>query len=437
MKTFALLSIVAAQDAQDAVTTAAPAEARQQQADGWNKSTSGQCSNLIKGGEMCSIDGRNDNNRDGDCYCDAACSGFNDCCTDMEYQCYNGVDELCPSVHMTFDDQDQGGCYTQEGRWNFAYGNDVDAIKCNMTNKDCLSVTCDENGIDANFRADLFHTNLENTASFIQQIRDGKRDLFINGVDMSNEENSQCGWSESATGIRINWDYTLCQANISPTMNSGKKIEYKIDVSSPGNAPGYPEVEFYVDTTAAATCQYDPNVKIEADGFWVNQEDVEAFNEAEGSLKKCFECKFYSDDARSNQIMEHNIVNMGERIYGSLISNCDIPGLEFKLRRLDVCDASVNDKGCVQVVKGGKGKQLFDTNINNSFRPFGQTQSMNYLSFGFEDLSNQNELEIKCRVKIQVASEDGTRTIGDFGDYDEDYVASLAADGYTADDYEE
>jgi len=435
MKTFALLSLVAAQE-QDAAAAPADNSGRQVKPEGWgDKSSTGSCANLISNGEVCQIERRDDNNNDGDCYCDKACFSFNDCCSDMSYQCYNGVDELCPSVHKTFEDVDQGGCYTQVGRWS-ASDNDADAIQCNMTNEECLSVSCDYAGISANFRADLFHTNLENTASFVQQIRDGHRDLVINGVDKSNAEGEACGWTASADGIAVNWNYNLCQDDISPSMNDAGKIQYTLDVSSNGNAPGYDDVEFYVDTNAVASCQYDTHVKVEADGFWVNQEDVEAYDNAEGSLKQCFECKFYADEERNNQIQEHNIVNMGEKIYGTVISKCDIPGLEFKLRRLDVCDASSNDKGCVQVIKGGRGKPLFDSQINNSFRPFGQTQNLNYLSFGFENLSNQNALDIKCRIKIQVAPEDGARSVG-FSDYDEDYMASLLADGFTNDDYEE
>merc|ERR1712157_648425 len=209
----------------------------------------------------------------GDCWCDEACNYYNDCCDDIAYQCYNGKDDLCPSTT----------CYTQSPSvWTPGA-----EVTCEMTNADCLAVSCSASGIDATFNAD---------------------------------------------GVNINWNYAAC--GVQPSMNADEQIEYSVSCSSPGNAPGYETIEFYVDTSVSASCTYNPYVNVDADGFWVNQEDVDAAGEASGSLKECFDCNFYADAARENKIGSDNIVNMGENIYGSVNAKCAGNGLLYKLSKV-------------------------------------------------------------------------------------------------------
>jgi len=388
MKTFALLSIAAAE------------RVVQEDPEQFKNSATGTCAALIDSGDKCYIDGQDNSNNSGDCYCDEACwTTFNDCCPDMQYQCYNGIDELCPSVHKTFKGEDKGGCYTQEGRW-YAAENNADQIQCNMTNDDCLSVSCAADSIDANFSANLFHTNLENDKSFAQQIRDGSRDLVINGQDKSGEENGPCGWSESADGIRVNWNYANC--GVSPSMNSDNKIEYSLSVTSNGNAPGYQTIEFYVDTDATASCAYNPNVLVNADGFWVNQEDVDAFADNSGSLLDTFACKFYADDAYANQILDHNIVNMGEFIYGQVESDA-LAGLSYKLVGVTIFNSN-NAGESFDVISGGTPNSAVSASSDGSAST-GTSLNFSYLSFGFEANTgtNQNAIDIQCAIEVYIA----------------------------------
>merc|ERR1711885_36835 len=154
--------------------------------------------------------------------------GYNDCCHDMLYQCYNGeVDGLCPSSK----------CYHQNDQWY--HGKDT-SITCTMNNEDCLKTTCSMSGMTVELDVDLFHTNDQNADSFVNQLKAG--------------------------------------TNISPTSSTdsnGKKfIHYAVSFASDGNHPGFPVIEFYVDTQINAECKYSADVIMEADGFWVNQEDV-------------------------------------------------------------------------------------------------------------------------------------------------------------------
>ena len=72
------------------------------------------------------------------------------------------------------------------------------------------------------------------------------------------------------------------------------------------------KIEMYVDTSVEAECTFDTRIEIDADGFWMNQENVEALNEGFGSLKDEFTCEFYSDENYSNKITASSIVNMGK-----------------------------------------------------------------------------------------------------------------------------
>merc|ERR1712154_652707 len=172
-------------------------------------------------------------------------------------------------------------------------------------------------GIDATFSADLFHTNLENGDSFMDQLSAGHRSISCNGMELS--EGGQCGYTVNADGVNVNWNYAAC--GVSPSMNANEMIEYSVSCSSPGNAPGYETIEFYVDTSVSATCEYDPFVNVDADG------------DASGSLKGCFDCNFYADADRNNLIGADNIVNMGENIYGEVNAKCEGNGLLYKLSK--------------------------------------------------------------------------------------------------------
>ena len=338
----------------------------------------------------------------GDCWCDEACTYYNDCCDDRAYQCYNGKDQLCPSTT----------CYTQSDQWG--PGKD---ITCEMTNADCLNVSCSASGIDATFSADLFHTNLENGGTFMQQLQAGHRSMVCNGNELS--EGDQCGYTVTADGVNINWNYASC--GVSPTMNADEKIEYSVSCYSPGNAPGYPTIEFYVDTSVAASCEYEQFVKVDADGFWVNQEDVDAAGDAQGTLKECFDCNFYADADRNNQIGNNNIVNMGENIYGSVNAKCQGNGLLYKLSKVKFCDVSGGTDQCVDVVRGGHGNDIVQAAINRPKKvDFSVNQKFRFLSFGFEDLSNQNEVEASCRIRVYI-DDPQSRSIGDDEPADEGF----------------
>ena len=314
--------------------------------------------------------------------------------------------DICPSK---YDGTPGSGCYTQTPSvWTANT-----SVECSMDNNDCLTTTCDAGSIDAFFREDLFHVNSYHTGSFMDQLVAGIRVLkrVDTGAVLGNEATGvTCGYQIVNGGIRINWDYTAC--NVTPTIISGK-IAYGVKIQALGNdADPDPMIEFYVDLSAEATCLYDPDVDIEA-SFWVNQEDVDAKVSKFASLKENFDCAFFEDKKGKNRIMPHNIVNMGERIHGRLRSKGNAGhGLIYKLQRVTFTDASGKTvpPASFKVIGGGKGNKLVDAKVQKSkhipnqkyWRPMGEKMKFSFLSFGFENLDDQNEVDVKCHVKIDI-----------------------------------
>lgn len=71
-------------------------------------------------------------------------------------------------------------------------------------------------------------------------------------------------------------------------------------------------IEMFVDTTVSAECVFDTRVEIDAAGFWMNQENVDALGHAQGSFSNEFECRFYRDEDYKDQIDSTDIINMGK-----------------------------------------------------------------------------------------------------------------------------
>merc|ERR1712115_85255 len=161
-----------------------------------------------------------------------------------------------------------------------------------------------------------------------------------------------------------------------------------------------------------ASCAYNSKVVVNADGFWVNQEDVDAAGSAMGKLDETFNCKFYDDEARSNQILSNNIMNMGEMIYGQVTSDA-LTGPSYELVGVTVTNAN-NLAMSYPVINGGVPSADVHASSDGSAET-GQSVNFSYLSFGFESDTgtNQNDLNIECAVNLFIsACNDGFEQVG-------------------------
>jgi len=316
---------------------------------------------------------------------------------------------LCPSEYFGHPDD---GCYVQNKPWN---AQDLPEIECDMKNKACMDVSCAADGITAKFRADLFHSNeYDDGKDFITQLNAGTRTLLIGGDKI--EKGGECGFTTQGDFVILeNWNYSKCKdkfSAIAPSLTTSKKcgegkdnaIAYTISVHSPGNAADPSNViEFYVDTTIDATCSYCSSFVVEADGFWINQEDVQAAETEVGNLSH-FSTKLYEDDERKNHINDDNIVNMGQTIYGEVESTANLPGLQYELVEFKVTDNSGKTGATPAeffVVQNGNGEPLVNAQFDGQ-TPTGQNLEFSYLSFGFEPLDNQNSVSNQCTIKLSL-----------------------------------
>ena len=106
--------------------------------------------------------------------------------------------------------------------------------------------------------------------------------------------------------------------------------------------------------------------------FWVNQENIQHKAFGEGLLDDVFECKFYDDAERTQQIKNHKDTNVPSI------------GKSYNVIANGVTDTMVNAQSAGSAATG--------TDIFFS-----------YLSFGFENLAHQNKLGIQCKVELDLA----------------------------------
>jgi len=303
------------------------------------------------------------------------------------------------------------GCYEQDAEW---VDGDSD-VECHLKNKDCLIVECTNNKrIHASFRSDLFQTNDHNSGSFIEQLQAGVAFLSHSnkGTPVHGTQvplNGKCGYTIAGNYIKIDWDYNECEQYIS-IVDHGDKIGYVARMwANDQDRFTHDKIEMYVDTSVEAECTFDTRIEIDADGFWMNQENVEALNESFGSLADEFTCEFYSDKDYLNKITASSIVNMGERIYGKVTST-EFSGLSFDLVDVIVMNANecddfdnCDEDNLFKVVDDGQGDADLDAKSPDGFsHEMGEDIEFNYLSFGFADNTgkNQNQVKIRCVVDV-------------------------------------
>ena len=359
----------------------------------------------------------------------------------MSYICQSAFDDveygpspLCPSEY-TGPSQPDSGCYVQNVQWN---GTGEQDIQCNMLNKKCLAVSCTATGLKANLRADLFHTHQLNLDTIQQQLIAGGtavdpnntgRDLLVNGqrvpyVDDAGPD-ADLYFTVEDEFVAVHWNYASTAVSSSATLarsedcpgEGDNAINYTIKISAPGNnAENHQEIEFYVDTTVDASCQYCTEIDVEESNFWVNQEDVSALKNEVGSFKNLFSCKLYHDEARqeddqvkavitnpifSFQLTETNIVNMGETIYGEVTSTTNLPGVRYRLIEYTVTDGG-NAANTYKVIDNNVAQtDVLASKADDANT--GESLYFQYLSFGFQGNSNQNVLDNQCKIELYLA----------------------------------
>ena len=265
-----------------------------------------------------------------------------------------------------------------------------------MNNSACLPITCNADGIQADFRADLFDEGQD----YLNLIDSGDKQVFAVKNTVKKPLTAACPVTVQGNFLKLNWKYADCHELINASTN-GNKIIYSVHIESPGSDASK-VIEFYVDHRAEASCEYNTDIELQGDGFWVNQEDVEAFEEGSGDLASQFDCEFFSDPGRTKQIQEDNIVNMGDTLYGHVKSLNPLAGLSYELTDVVVSQGSqsfavinngVPDFATVQAESDGQS--VTGNNIDFSWMSFG---------FSSNPGDNQNKLTIQCNVAVSLTT---------------------------------
>jgi len=308
-------------------------------------------------------------------------------------------DNYCPA----------GVCYKDSGTWN-PTTNDV-TCTYDPASK-CIVPTCSASGLAATFSPDLFHTNEFNSGNFGAQLLAGKRSITVQsgsdaGATLS--QSGECSYSVDASGtVSIDWSFEKCSKYMNLELDNGN-IVYTAKIQADGNKATDDTsnvIEFYIDTDAAASCSYPAEITVEK-SFWINQEDVDASQNAAGDLDGEFGCKFYSDASRdaNSEITSTNIVNMGVNIYGEVTSTA-LLGLSYQLTDVTISNNAGDE---FSPIANSAGDPLVNGDItSDNPTATGNNILFEYLSFGFEQNSgkDQNQVSIKCHISLTVPDSD-------------------------------
>jgi len=272
-----------------------------------------------------------------------------------------------------------------------------------MENKACLPVECSATGLKAHFRTDLFDKKLEQ--EFYLDLMQGR--LRIKHKDRELKRFETCGYSFAAIDQRlflvIDWNYGECDFDVSLVENNTtdcvESIHYSVTLHAE-YIDSVDRIEFAVETDVQATCSYCSSLTMQSTSFFVNEEDTELSESGEGSFNSLFNCRFFTDQNRGQEIHSDDIINMGTMIYGQVDASSDVNiGLKYYLDKLTL----QNDHGGLEfdVVKNGGWAKIVEAQIqSNPVMPFTESTDFKFRSFGFSDYQNQHYLSVTCSIKL-------------------------------------
>merc|ERR1712021_51606 len=187
-------------------------------------------------------------------------------------------------------------------------------------------------------------------------------------------------------GTQSTWERDVSHGRVSRLESEVSSLQRKVH-----------QLEAHVDT-----CQKDKATLTEANKHVMSMMSG-AFASSNGDLAANFDCRFYADNDRKDQIMSHNIVNMGEMLYG-VVDADELHGLGFKLTAVEVSDPQ--NAAHVYDVTANAATVNYSVDPSDAMAATGEHVNFEYLSFGFEAYGspngNQNEINVKCMVELYV-----------------------------------
>lgn len=260
----------------------------------------------------------------------------------------------------------------------------------------CLAIECEATQITATLDYRLFDDQNVDAETLKEALEAGNREFDFGAC--SDEPQVTYG-NEAAV---LTWG--IGSDCLSPRVD-GDNLVYSFSVSlndADSDHAGLDQgIEFHTDTTVNGQCTYSTEITINNE-FWVNQEDVEARRENEGAFDANFECNFSTVQDFASKLEEENIVNMGDTIYGQLVSTEAIPRISYRLTALVVTDPNDDDRDSFDIFAQ---QGIVNGNFPDQPTATGQNYAFDWTSFGFQGLSNQNQLALQCQVKLVLNDE--------------------------------
>jgi len=274
-------------------------------------------------------------------------------------------------------------------------GQGADQVTCSLKPEaGCLAIECEATQITATLDYRLFDDQNVDAATTKEALEAGNREFAFDCTDVPDityEDDAAVlvwGIGSNCLSPRVDGDDLVYSFSVS--LND-------VDSDHAGLAQG---IEFHTDTTVNGQCTYPTEITL-SNEFWVNQEDVEARRENEGAFDANFECNFSTDQDFVTKLEEENIVNMGDTIYGQLVSTEAIPRISYQLTALVVTDPNEDDHSFDIFAQQG----IVNGNFPDQPTATGQNYAFDWTSFGFQGLSNQNQLALQCQVKLVLNDE--------------------------------
>ena len=127
--------------------------------------------------------------------------------------------------------------------------------------------------------------------------------------------------------LRIDWKYGECDFDLELVKNEESACQERIHYSVSLRAEFVDSsdvIEFSVQSDVTATCSYCSTISLESSGMHVNAEDLFVNDPGFGRFDNLFQCKFYTDQAHSDEILSNNMINMGTKVFGAVEASRNI-----------------------------------------------------------------------------------------------------------------
>ena len=185
-----------------------------------------------------------------------------------------------------------------------------------MINPDCAPFTCLASRVKGKLRYDLFDKN-----EYALEVRDALRAepgskwpfhryFTVGGQKLINS--TQCTFNIGDDFFEFDFELGECGSQLrmnqaTKTITYGYLFELNDEIDE--------TIEFFIDNSIQIDCNYNTQLTLDAGSMFINQEDTYVVETAQGQLQDNFKLRVFADSQYKNEVLAHNILNMGQAVY--------------------------------------------------------------------------------------------------------------------------